>query len=113
MQNEYRLDYDVIFKSAHKILDVLSKNDPGRYNPKARKHIYSLSKRMGAATTDAYIGEKAIKINIWADVIYDDRKHQGNLDSQQDVDFAVSFLRRYCDEAQDHAEHIKNAGKST
>jgi len=48
-----------------------------------------------------------------ADVIYDDRKHQENLDFQQDVDFAVSFLRRDCDEAQDRAEHIKNAGKST
>ena len=113
MQKEYRLDYEVILKSADKILEVLSKNDPGRYNPKARKDIVALAKRMRAATTDAYIGEKSVKINIWADVIYDDRKHQGDFYFQQDVDFAVSFLRRDCDEAQDHAEHVKNAGKST
>lgn len=113
MQSEYRLNHVVILKSADKILEVLSKNDPGRYNPKARKDIFALAKRMGEATTDPYIGEKAVGINIWADVIYDDRKHQGNIDFQEDVDLAVSFLRRDCEEAQVHAEHAKNAGKAT
>lgn len=113
MQKEYRLDYDVVLKSVDKILEVLSRNDPGRYNPKARKEIFTLAKRMGAATTDAYIGGRAVKINIWADVIYDDKKHEGDFDFQQDIDTAVSFLRRDCEEARDHAEHVKNAGKST
>jgi len=113
MQKGYRLDYDVILKSADKILEVLSRNDPGLYNPKARKDIVAITKRMAAATTDTHIGEMAVKINIWADVIYDDKKHQGDFDFQQDIDMAVSFLRRDCGEARDHANHIKNARKAT
>ena len=113
MQSEYRLNYAVILKSADKILEVLSKNDPGHYNRKARKDIFTLAKRMGEATTDAYIGEKAVGINIWAYVIYDDRKQQGELDFREDVDLAVSFLRRDCEAAQVQAERIKNSGKAT
>ena len=40
-------------------------------------------------------------------MIFDDREHQGNLDFQQKMDFAITFLRRDCDEAQDHAEQIE------
>ena len=113
MQKEYRLDYDVIIKSVESILKILSDNKTGFPNSKAKKDTVALAKKMREATTDVYIGEKTVGINIWAEVLYGDRKYQENDDSRENIDCAVSFLRRDCEEAQGHAEHVKNTGNAT
>src|ERR1700690_469286 len=76
IDDEYRLDHDIVSKSLEDILNILSTDEPGLSNPEAKEKITVLAEMIREATTDSYIGEKTVEIETWADACYSIRKHQ-------------------------------------
>ena len=76
IDDEYRLDHDIISESLEDILYILSANKTGVSNPEAKEKITALAEMVRETTTDSLCGEKTVEIKTWADACYSTGKHE-------------------------------------
>ena len=110
IDDEYRLDHDIISKSLEDILNILSANEPGVSNPEAREKITALAERIREATTDSYIEEKTVEIKSWAEACYSTRKHQQYIGGAREL---FCWIQGACDQIRIRTNFAKSIGKAT